>query len=163
MKRRGQYVFPPQERVEHLSTPEPNSGCWLWLGAVRNGYGRLIIGSRSDKTRRSVSAHRLSYETYIGPIPSGLEVCHKCDVRCCVNPAHLFVGTRQDNVDDREAKGRNKAPPIFRGRLSLDTIRTIRSSPLSSRRLSARIGVSDSYIREVRRGEYRPALPEDGA
>lgn len=83
------------------------SGCWEWIGSKRCGYGRMIIGSRKDGTRRSASAHRVSYELTYGEIPDGMEVCHKCDNPCCVNPNHLFLGTRQDNIDDRERKGRN--------------------------------------------------------
>lgn len=96
----------PQERIESLSIPEPNTGCWLWLGAVheeRHGrqYGRLTVNGRT------VGAHRYSYQIFRGAIPEGFEVCHHCDTPPCVNPVHLFAGTKQDNVDDREAKGRN--------------------------------------------------------
>lgn len=92
--------------VSHIEI-NPISACWEWVGSKRNGYGRMIVGSRTDGTRRSMSAHRVSYEIVYGEIPEGMEVCHKCDNPSCVNPNHLFLGTRQDNIDDRERKGRN--------------------------------------------------------
>ena len=83
--------------------------CWLWLGAkkAQNSYGHLQVGSRSDSTRKTVAAHRYSYEVFNGSIPKGMWVLHLCDNPTCVNPVHLFLGNRQDNVDDREHKGRN--------------------------------------------------------
>ena len=78
-----------------------------WQGSKRCGYGRTIIGSRKDGSRKSISAHRLSYQIYVGEIPEGYEICHKCDNPSCINPDHLFAGTRQDNIDDRERKHRN--------------------------------------------------------
>ena len=98
------------ERIMRHTQYDEMSGCWEWTGSKRNGYGRLIVGSRTDGTRKSVSAHRLSYELTYGEIPEGMEVCHRCDNRCCVNPDHLFIGTHQDNMSDRERKGRNKPP-----------------------------------------------------
>lgn len=95
------------ETIKQRMTVNTVSGCWEWNGSKRRGYGRTTAGSRTDGTRRTVSAHRLSYELHNGAIPDGYEVCHKCDNPSCINPDHLFVGTRQDNIDDRERKGRN--------------------------------------------------------
>ena len=68
--------------------------CWLWTGTITNTYGYLwIIGKRT-----SVPAHRIAYEILIGPIPSGLQIDHLCRNRICVNPAHLEVVTRRENI-----------------------------------------------------------------
>lgn len=85
---------PLEYRLMRQGSPEPMSGCWLWTGNVTpKGYGYIGIG---DKRTRSV--HRTSYELFVGPIPAGLEIDHKCNVRCCVNPAHLEPVTRLENV-----------------------------------------------------------------
>lgn len=81
-------------------------GCWLWTGRLSVvGYGQI---KQHYQTRH---AHRVSYELNIGPIPPGLVVCHTCDVRACVNPDHLWLGTFGDNNRDREAKGRGRWGP----------------------------------------------------
>lgn len=89
---------------EERYTEEPNSGCWLWSGPIgRTGYG--VYQTRQGP----IVAHRASFQIYKGPIPDGLYVLHKCDVRCCVNPDHLWLGTLSDNMQDMHDKGRHKA------------------------------------------------------
>ena len=80
------------DRLRSHVTVDLATGCWLWTGAVaRNGYGQVGI----DKRTRS--AHRVSYETFVGPIPRGLQLDHLCRVRRCINPAHLEPVTRDEN------------------------------------------------------------------
>lgn len=81
------------------------TGCWLWAaGKTGQGYGAFAIDGRNRP------AHRVSFELFKGKIPEGIFVCHKCDIPACVNPDHLFLGTHQDNMDDRSKKGRT--PPL---------------------------------------------------
>lgn len=93
---------PPKERfLQKIDKSDPN-GCWIWKGAKRGLYG-LITLSKGNK----VAAHRFSWEFHNNKsIPSGMCVCHTCDVPLCVNPAHLFLGTMKDNMDDKVRKGR---------------------------------------------------------
>lgn len=77
------------------------SGCWIFMGQIDLlGYGYVRI------KRKRQAAHRYFYEYYNGAIPKGLLVLHKCDVRCCVNPNHLWLGTQSDNMYDMYRKGR---------------------------------------------------------
>lgn len=105
---------------------EPSGGCWPYMGALRfNGYGAFSVNNRN------VPAHRVSYELHVGSIPDGMMVCHTCDRRDCVNPAHLFLGTAQDNVNDMVAKGRdsfgdNIGERNGQSRLTADDVQQIR-------------------------------------
>lgn len=89
-----------------VSIPDNRDGCWLWTGGKSKvGYGMIREGRRGTPL---ILAHRFSYELLVGPIPDGLLACHKCDVRNCVNPQHIFIGTHADNTADMMRKGRNR-------------------------------------------------------
>lgn len=81
------------ERISRHVLPEPNSGCWIWTGALHNGYG--IMGSLGSVG--TARAHRLSYVEHVGEIPAGMDLDHLCRVRSCVNPTHLQPVPRRIN------------------------------------------------------------------
>jgi len=80
------------DKIQSRYIPEPNSGCWIWLGHIKkNGYGSLTVG------KNNFHAHRLSYEAHVGKIPTDKVLDHKCKLRCCCNPDHLEPVTQRDN------------------------------------------------------------------
>jgi HNH endonuclease len=89
-------------------TTNPN-GCWEWTASkTKAGYG---IYQWSKNGQKQYFAHRYSIEHLSGLDPTGMYVCHTCDNPGCVNPAHLFLGTAKDNMDDKVAKGRQRQNP----------------------------------------------------
>ncbi len=90
-------------RILLLSRHVVASGCWVYTGArIKDNYGVVSIGGR-----KKLLAHRASYRVFIGLIPIGMHICHRCDNPPCINPLHLFPGTDKDNLRDAMQKGRH--------------------------------------------------------
>src|SRR5690554_4431436 len=100
-RRTGSYDGAPLTKIgKFWSRINKTDSCWLWIGRLNySGYGVFT-------TRVGIRAHRFSWELHNGKIPDGMHVLHKCDVRHCVNPSHLFLGNHKDNMNDMIRKGR---------------------------------------------------------
>lgn len=128
-----------------------DSGCWLWNGTIDvNGYGRLGIGDDYW------GAHRLSWVIKNGDVPEGLFVLHKCDVRNCTNPEHLFLGTYKDNLEDAIKKGRwvaGKGSAIGTSKLKesqVEQIKTLYSTTqITQAELASQFGVKENCIGHI--------------
>lgn len=130
------------EAFEDRFIPVTESGCWLWIGADYgndDGYGRFCLGGRNQK------AHRCSWQLYVGEIPSGMLVLHKCDTPGCVNPDHLYLGTHADNTRDKESRNRgNQAKGEDHGfaKLTEQDVIEIRKSSDSFTAIARRYGIN---------------------
>lgn len=138
------------DRVE----PVTESGCWLWRGPVcRAGYGKIGRGRRGTGT---IKTHRLSWELFVGEIPIGLNVLHKCDVPCCVNPRHLWIGSHRENVTDKIRKGRARSG-VTRGtdnknaKIGPAEARAIAADDRFQRVIAAQYGISRSNVSSIKR------------
>lgn len=130
---------------------DKSGDCWLWIGSLNpTGYGHASRGGRV------LGAHRLSYEIAHGPIPQGMSVLHRCDVRNCVNPAHLFLGTQAENVADMMRKGR-KVPPRgerqHMARLTAEKVLAIRAAKGTYEEIARMFGVAKPTVGNVIRRE----------
>lgn len=136
-----------QERFDEKYVIEQETGCWLWIGSrYRKGYGQLRIG----KSMRA--AHRVSWQLRHGEIPEGMFACHKCDVRNCVNPDHLFLGDHASNVADMMAKGRQaKGEASGPSKLNPDKVRAIRASAETQCAIAAKYGVCQALVSKIKR------------
>lgn len=145
-----------------------SGGCWEWQGSIgTNGYGQMS----QPGTRKLIPAHRASWIIHFGAIPNNLWVLHRCDNKRCVHPAHLFLGTLQDNVDDAVAKGiikatRAKGERSGNAKLTDAQVAEIRrrhnpglhparKTGGSSLELAREFGVTKQYIWQLVRGHWR--------
>jgi hypothetical protein len=136
--------------------------CWLWKGRIQkiSGYGVIdVYGLKSPQ-----AAHRIAWKMTNGAIPFGMYICHSCDVRACVRPGHLFLGTAKDNMTDMISKGRQDFPfsrnkPVGeknpRALLTAAQVLEIRAAnkTLTNEKLAELYGVSSQAIGQIRRRE----------
>ena len=139
--------------------------CWNWTGYKQKGYGAIHTGGTEG---RLVQASRASWWIHFGPITDGRFVCHHCDNRACVNPAHLFLGTNSDNMRDMRSKGRAPSNTWSRGerngsaKLTAEVVATIRArfagGGVTQKTLASEFGISKSSIHNIVRAKnWKPA------
>lgn len=133
-----------------------DGGCWMWLAATNpRGYGNFWVGG-TDGT--IVNAHRVSYRLMNGPIPHGEFVCHSCDTPGCVNPSHLFLGSRADNIRDMVKKGRQargaRSPTAVLSANQVKTIRALSVSGFPVKEIARRFRISESQVRRIISRQY---------
>ena len=138
------------EKVDRRGPDE----CWPWTASTSRGYGQ--IGS----CRTMLKAHRVSYELHNDPVPDGLDVLHSCDNPPCCNPTHLFLGTHQDNMDDKVEKRRqSRGETNGQAKLTEDQVDALRREYIKGSRtrgqhaLARKYGVHQTHIRRIVRGE----------
>lgn len=115
--------------------------CWEWQAAMWDGYGVFNHKGKRQK------AHRAAYELFVGPLDDRF-VCHRCDNPKCVNPKHLFLGTPQDNMDDKVSKGRAKGYQKI-PKATQNTIVDLRVSGLSQQQIADQIGISQVRVSQI--------------
>jgi hypothetical protein len=133
--------------------PDSTSGCWLWQGLLRaDGYGAALFAGAKRR------AHRVAWMLFRGEIAPGLVVCHKCDVRACVNPEYLFLGTPADNAQDMVAKGRTlRGEEHISAKLTAQQVSRIKTMLAEDRmhvsEIAREFGVAYSTIQAIKTGK----------
>lgn len=131
--------------------PEPNTGCWLWIGSrTPRGYGKLYIGTNKTGAIETVYAHRFSYELHghCRVLPA-MMVCHRCDVPECVNPDHLFLGDGRANMQDARNKGRLRGLLTSAGSKGINNIKAkLREVDIIDIRNRCSMNESDAQVAE---------------
>ena len=134
------------------------SGCWIWTGESRDGYGRFKKPAARKDKREYISAHRYSFTRFNGAIPDGMCVCHSCDVPACVNPDHLWLGTHADNVSDRNAKGRSSGGRLQgesspQSKLTEKMVAEIFNCQKPLAEIAKEYGLAKSHVSRIKNGQ----------
>lgn len=142
--------IPIERHLEANKIIDASIGCWLWTGR-KHHFGHGVVSLTAPK--RNVFVHRASWEQRNGPIPDGLCVLHKCDVPACFNPDHLFLGTREDNVADRDSKHRMpRGESLSYTKLTEADVRAIRAAKkpgISYKAVAAALGLPAGAVAGV--------------
>jgi hypothetical protein len=157
---RNRRSTPWQDRFWRHVTPGSLDECWEWQGSRdQRGYGKLNRGRTGEG---NLKAHRASYEIHFGSCPDDLDVCHRCDNPPCVNPAHLFLGTHQDNMADMVQKGRSGAGTEYVAAhqrkftdAQIREMRDLGAAGVEGDAIAERFGVRRKYVSEILSGRRR--------
>lgn len=133
--------LPFEERFWSKVDKGSDDECWNWNAAI-TPKGYPVIGA--DKTNKTIKAHRVSWELINGEIPEGMMVLHKCDNSKCVNPKHLYLGTHQDNMDDKAERDRSRNYVL--SDQDVRDIRAMKKKNVSYRKIAKKYGVSGQLI-----------------
>jgi hypothetical protein len=141
----------PRQRLERRLKKDSKTGCWEFQGQRSiEGYGKIKVDNKNWR------AHRLAYLLFVGEIPDGMIVCHRCDNPPCCNPDHLFLGTHLDNVADkvcknRQAKG-SDLPQKKYGIAHVEEVRRLKNLGLTHADIAIKMGISEGQVSYLSKG-----------
>lgn len=145
------------ERLMRKTVVNEQTKCWEWNGSKSAfGHGEIYIGGTGPDARKRTMTHRASWEIHNGPVPSNMCVLHKCDNPACINPDHLFLGTKKENSRDMVEKNRQASgEKLPQSKLTWTQVAAIRKChSLTQAELASIAGVTQSVISQIKNNNY---------